>query len=125
MTSDKEQPAERYIRLRDNPEQWEQEMIDFGLNEYERDIMHEHLDKDCGTLSSQEGMMLLLMDERIAGFDVPRANSFRKSISKKDKKKIKKSTEDFFKAGRELGTRDVMLKYIFEVQIAMQLGLSK
>ena len=66
MTSDKEQPAERYIRLRDNPEQWEQEMIDFGLNEYERGIMHEHLDKDCGTLSSQEGMMLLLMDERIA-----------------------------------------------------------
>lgn len=122
MTSDKEQPAERYIRLRDNPEQWEQEMIDFGLNEYERGIMHEHLDKDCGTLSSQEGMMLLLMDERIANFDVPRANSFRKSISKKDKKKIKKSTEDFFKAGRELGTRDVMMKYVLDVQIAMQMG---
>ena len=51
--------------------------------------MHEHLDKDCGTLSSQEGMMLLLMDERIANFDVPRANSFRKVFQRRIRRRLR------------------------------------
>lgn len=125
LMSDGEQPADRYVRLRDNPEQWEQEMIDFGLNEYERGIMHEHLDKDCGTLSSQEGMMLLTMDKRIAGFTIPQANSMRKAISKKDKEKIKKEKEKYYKSGLALGNRKVLLDYVMEVQIKMQEGLSK
>lgn len=125
VASDGEQPAERYIRLREHPEQWEQEMIDFGLNEEERKIMHEHLDKDFGTLSSQEGMMLLCMDKRIAGFDIPQANDMRKNISKKNKEKVHKSQKMFYEAGAKLGTRRVLLEYVMEVQIAMQLGLSK
>ena len=100
-------------------------MIDFGLNEYERGIMHEHLDKDCGTLSSQEGMMLLTMDKRIAGFTIPQANSMRKAISKKDKEKIKKEKEKYYKSGLALGNRKVLLDYVMEVQIKMQEGLSK
>lgn len=125
VAEDGEQPAERYIRLRENPEQWEQEMIDYGLNEEERQAMHEHLDYDCGTLSNQEGMMLLCMDKRVAGFTIPQANSLRKAISKKDKAKIKKSKEEYYKCGLALGNRKVLLDYVMNVQIKMQEGLSK
>lgn len=125
VAEDGEQPAERYVRLRNNPCQWEEEMIEFGLNEEERKVMHEHLDYDCGTLSNQEGMMLLCMDERVAGFTIPQANSLRKAISKKDKAKIKKSKEEYYKCGLALGNRKVLLDYVMNVQIKMQEGLSK
>lgn len=82
LMSDGEQPMDKYIRYKNNPSEWENDMIEFGLNEQERMILHEHLDKDCGVCSSQEGMMLLSMDERIAGFDVVESNVLRKSVAK-------------------------------------------
>ena len=41
MNPDGEQPIDKYIRFRDNPQLWEQEMIDYGLDEEDRQLMHE------------------------------------------------------------------------------------
>ena len=45
---------ERYIRIRNNPEQWDEEMVKYGLNEEEREVLHKHLDIDYGTCMTQE-----------------------------------------------------------------------
>ena len=122
LMGDGEQPTERYVRLRNHPEQWEEEMISHGLNEQERAILHKHLDKDCGTLSSQEGLMLLSQDPQIAGFDIPSADTLRKGIAKKNAKALEKAKKMFYERGKELGTRKEMLDYVWNVQFAMQFG---
>ena len=118
-----EQPMERYIRIRNNPEQWDEEMIKYGLNEEEREVLHKHLDIDYGTCMTQEMLMILSMDEKIAGFTVPEANKLRKAIAKK-KKALQEAAKDlFYEKGLSRGTRKVMLDYVWDVQISMQLGL--
>lgn len=123
LMSDGEQPTDRYVRLRDNPEQWEQEMIEYGLNEEERAILHRHLDKDCGTLSSQEGLMLLTQDPQVANFDVPKSNIARKAIAKKRANVLEKAKKLFYECGEQIGSRKVFLDYIWNVQFSMQFGL--
>ena len=117
-----EQPMERYIRIRNNPEQWDEEMIKYGLNEEEREVLHKHLDIDYGTCMTQEMLMILSMDEKIAGFTVPEANKLRKAIAKK-KKALQEAAKDlFYEKGLSRGTRKVMLDYVWDGQISMQLG---
>lgn len=123
LMSDGEQPTDRYVRLRDNPQEWEQEMIEYGLNEEERAILHKHLDKDCGTLSSQEGLMLLTQDPQVANFDVPKSNIARKAIAKKKAKVLEKAKTLFYECGEQIGSRKVFLDYIWNVQFSMQFGL--
>ena len=82
MADEGEQPIDMYVHYKNNPNKWEQDMIDFGLNDRERSILHEHLDKDYGVCSSQEGMMLLSMDKRISDFTVKESNVLRKSVAK-------------------------------------------
>ena len=124
LMSDGEQPMDMYVRYKNNPNAWEEDMIAFGLNEEERAILHEHLDKDFGVCSSQEGMMLLSMDNRIAGFDVVDSNVLRKSVAKKKAKLLEKAHKLLLEKGRQLGVRDVFINYVWDVQIAMQRGYS-
>lgn len=124
MADDGEQPMEMYVRYKDNPQEWEQDMINYGLDEYERSILHRHLDKDNGVCSSQEGMMLLSMDKEIASFTVKESNILRKSVAKKKPKLLQQSMELLYEKGLANGCRDIFLKYIWDVQIAMQRGYS-
>ena len=124
MADDGEQPMDMYARYKADPNEWEQDMIDFGLDEYERSVLHRHLDKDFGVCSSQEGMMLLSMDEEIAGFNVKESNVLRKSVAKKKPKLLQQSMELLYEKGLARGCREVFLKYIWDVQIAMQRGYS-
>ena len=124
MSDDGEQPMEMYVRYKGNPDEWEQDMINYGLNEYERDILHRHLDKDCGVCSSQEGMMLLSMDEEVSGFNVKESNVLRKSVAKKKPKLLQQSMELLYEKGLANKCREVFLKYIWDVQIKMQRGYS-
>lgn len=122
LMSDGEQPSDRYVRLRENPEQWEQEMIDYGLTKEEREILHNHLDKDCGTLSSQEGLMLLTQDPNVANFDVPKSNVARKAIAKKKANVLEKAKKLFYECGEQVGARKIFLDYIWNIQFSMQFG---
>ena len=50
LMSDGEQPLDKYVRFKNNPIEWEQEMVDFGLNEEERqlsDILPQGQDHSC------------------------------------------------------------------------------
>lgn len=50
-----ETPVEKYARFRKHPEDWEQEMIEAGLTEAERNLLHKHLDTSSGLCIAQEG----------------------------------------------------------------------
>ena len=124
LQAEGEQPMDRYVRIKANPQEWEQEMIDYGLNEYERGILHEHLDNEYGTCSSQEMLMLISMDERIAGFGVREANMLRKANAKKKPELREDMRLEFIRRGKEIGTREIMLDYVWNVQFATQFGYS-
>ena len=82
LQAEGEQPMDRYVRIKKNPQEWEDEMIQYGLNERERAVLHKHLDSEYGVCSSQELLMLMSMDKEIAGFGVKEANYLRKSNAK-------------------------------------------
>lgn len=122
MAEDGEQPIDMYVRYKNNPSEWEQDMIDFGLNEKERAILHRLLDLDYGVCSSQEGMMLMTMDKEVANFSVVDSNKLRKGVAKKLGSLYDQAHDLFYEKGLALGNRRVFLDYIWNVQIAMQRG---
>ena len=122
LQAEGEQPMDRYVRIKSNPEQFEEEMIEYGLNEEERAVLHEHLDAEYGTCSSQEMLMILSMDERISGFGVVEANTLRKAIAKKRPDVLEKAQKLFYEFGEKHGTRKILLDYVWYVQFAMQFG---
>ncbi|WP_253721062.1 PHP domain-containing protein, partial [Brevibacillus brevis] len=125
MASDgEEQPIDVFIKFKNNMQLWYEEMKHHGLNEDEVIVMEEHLLKLNGVADTQESVMLLSMDNRVAGFDVKLANKLRKAIAKKSKKDMEEAHQEFFKRGKELGNRETILKYVWDVQIKRQLGYS-
>ena len=67
MASEKgaEQPLEKYARFKKTPELWEMEMIQYGLSEEERNILHPYLDYEYGICASQEDIMSMIQDPRL------------------------------------------------------------
>ena len=124
LQAEGEQPMDRYVRIKANPQEWEDEMIEYGLNEKERAVLHRHLDGEYGVCSSQEQLMLLSMDKDVAGFNVKLANGLRKSIAKKKPELREDIRREFYKRGQENGARKVFLDYVWNVQFAMQFGLN-
>ena len=66
--------------------------------------------------------MQLSMDPKISGFNVKQSNLLRKSISKKSKELQLEMKEYFFKHGKEIGTSDNLLNYIWDEVVGKQLG---
>jgi DNA polymerase-3 subunit alpha len=116
-----EQPIDTFIRFKNNISLWYKEMRDFGLNEDEISIMEEHLLPLNGVSDTQESVLLLAMDIRIAGFDVKASTTLRKSIAKKNKEEAIKAKDLLIEKGLALGTRRVLLEYVWH-QISRMLS---
>lgn len=119
-----EAPMDTYKRYKDNINLWYEEMKKYGLNTEEMEVMKKHLSKLYGVADTQESIMQLSMDDKIAGFDVVDANRLRKSVAKKKADLVNKVREKFFESGKKLGNREEILKYVWNVQIFRQLGYS-
>ncbi|MEM4994811.1 hypothetical protein WKH56_19815 [Priestia sp. SB1] len=104
MPDNGEQPVDKYVKHKNNPEIWIQEMKDYGLNEQEIETLKKHLDEVYGVSESQEGIMLLSMDQNIADFTIQESNKLRKGVAKKQEKIIKEVKELFFKKGESNGS---------------------
>jgi len=122
MNPDGEQPLDKYIKFKNNPQLWEQEMIDYGLTEEERTIMHQQLDNQCGVCSNQESMMEMFMNPKISNFNIKEANLIRKAVAKKSPEALAEAEELFYKKGKELGTSKVLMDYCWNVQTGYQKG---
>lgn len=119
-----EQPVERYIRYKNNPDEWEQDMINYGLNSEERSILHKHLDSRYGVCDTQELLMMLSMDERISNYDLIESNVLRKTVSKRNPKAQEKQRDYFLKKCKANGTSELMAEYVWYECFGMQLGYS-
>lgn len=117
-------PINIFVQYRENIELWYQEMREYGLNEEEIKIMEDHLLPLYGVADTQEAVMKMVVDPRIAGFTVAEANLLRKSIAKKSIKAQDEAKELLFKKGAENGTRKQLLNYVWGVQIHYSLGYS-
>src|SRR5690606_27154094 len=83
-----EQPIDKFVRHKENIQEWYNEMKEYNLTENEVEILKEHLGKVFGVSSSQEEMMLLLMDSRICNFSIVEANTARRVVGKKEMERI-------------------------------------
>ena len=122
MTTKGEQLIDKYIRFRDNPQDWEDEMNENGLTEEEKLVIHNQLDKTFGINDTQEKLMEIVMDKNISNFSLKMANKMRKSVAKKNKKLQEQQFDIFYKSGEETGTRKEMLDYVWNFLIVPQFG---
>lgn len=124
MNPDSEQPIDKYIRFRDNPQLWEQEMIDYGLNEEDRQVMHELLDNQCGVCSNQESMMELFMHPKVVNYGIKQVNAIRKGVAKKKKSVLDQAERELYHTQEELGTSKKLVDYCWDVQTGYSKGYS-
>lgn len=117
-------PSDTFERYKNNIKLWYDEMRRYKLTEDEIKVMEKHLLKNSGVCESQEGIMLISMDEKISGFSVKEANKLRKTIAKKKLAEIDSMHEMFMNKGHEMGTSDNLLNYVWNVQVKRQLGYS-
>lgn len=115
-----EQPLQKYVRFRDNHQEWVDEMTKNGLTSEEQNILHELLDEYNGICISQEKLMELSM--KIAGFNLNEANKIRKAIAKKDSKLQEIQHEHFLEKGLALGRRKEFLNYVWKYCVEIQKG---
>ena len=73
---------------------------------------------------SQEKVMRLSQDKRVAGYTLKESNKLRKSIARKDPKLQEEARQQFYEHGQKLGTRQVFLDYIWNVVFAASMGYS-
>lgn len=124
MGNNNESPVETFAKFKNDISLWYDEMKSYGLNEDEIAIMEKHLLKISGIADTQEAIMLLSMDEKIANFDIIEANVLRKAVAKKKEDIFEKARVNFYKKGREVGTSENLLKYVWDVQISRQKSYS-
>ena len=96
----KEPPLERFVRFRNDINEWYKEMDEYGLTKEEQEVLKEELMDSFGVGPSQEEMMLLVMRPEISGFTLAEANKLRKGISKKRMKIVDEMKKRFFEGGK-------------------------
>lgn len=121
MADGTEQPIDKYVRHKENIQDWYDEMASYNLTEDEVKILEEHIGYVFGCGDSQEILMLLLLDERICGFTIPEANKARKVVGKKIMEDIPVIKDMVFTKGV---ASDNLKNYIWDTQIVPQLGYS-
>jgi len=113
-----ETPVDRYYRIKHHPEQWDEEMNKASVPlEYQK-IIKEYCGHTYGTLPLQDDLMLMMMDERLFGFDLETTNSARKIIGKKLMDKIPELRNKVLQKAKtpEVG------RYIWDVLFSQELG---
>ena len=113
-----ETPLDRYYRIKHNPDSWYVEMSNYGLTQEEQEIIKEYCGRTYGTLPLQDDLMLMMMDERLFGFDLSAANEARSIIGKKKMDKIPQLHEEVIAKAKS----PALGRYIWEVLFTQQLG---
>lgn len=113
-----ERPSDRYTRLKENISLWYEEMDAAGLSKEEQHVLEKHMLQDYGTPSSQESLMIALMDEEICDFSLAEADKARKLVAKKKMNEI----PEFRKKVLSRAKSENLGKYVWKTIIAPQLG---
>lgn len=117
QSNEGEQPIDTFVRFKSNIQLWYDELKSYNLTEPEIKVMEKYLLPLNGVADSQECVMLMSMDKQISGFSVKESSTLRKTIAKRKQKDLDEAYALFFKKGKELGTSDNLLSYVWDVQI--------
>ena len=117
-----ELPLDTYAKYKNDISLWYNEMSKAGLTLKEQQVLEKYLLPLYGVADSQEVMMRLSMDSNISGFSITEANILRKAVAKKKKDVLEKGHKLFYEKGKELGTSQALLDYVWNVQIMRQAG---
>lgn len=98
---DKEVPLDRYVRFRNDINEWYKEMEDWGLTKEEQDVLKEELGHKFGCAVEQEDMMILVQRKEIANWSLKMAQKLRKAVSKKKLKDIEELKHKFLEGVNE------------------------
>lgn len=124
MGNSDESPIDTFAKFKNDITLWYNEMKSYNLTEEEIEVMEKHLLPISGIADTQESIMMLAMDEKVANFDIIEANVLRKAVAKKKEDIFEKARKNFFAKGRENGTSENLLKYVWDVQISRQKSYS-
>lgn len=113
-----ERPSDRYARLKEDISEWYKEMDLAGLTKEEQAIMEKYCLVDYGAPSSQETLMLILMDKDVCDFTLAEANAARKLVAKKKMNEIPAFKEKVFERAKS----KALGQYIWHSVIGPQLG---
>lgn len=116
-------PVEEFVEYQEHPEKLKRDIYSLRAKQEEKDMLYEFMKGYGGVLDSQESVMLAVMLP-FTKYTVDEANIVRKTISKKMMKKITEQREKYFARGKELGTSEDILKFIWDIEIKRQLGYS-
>jgi len=117
-----ESPLDKYARFRLNPQDWENEMIQCGLTEQERALLHRELDISNGLSITQEQFMQLVQLPECGGWDLQFADKLRKSIAKKKPEEYEALTKKFFERVEEKKLSKRFCNYVWNVEVALSRG---
>lgn len=120
----KESPTDKYVRYKNDMNEWYKDLKDYGIAEYETGVLEKHLKQSNGLCLSQETLMLMAMDKKISGMTLAESDLLRKAISKKKHKLVLQSQDTFYQRGQENGVRKVFLDYVWNEQFALSLSYS-
>lgn len=117
---DKERPLDRYVRLKNNIQEWYQEVRSRELSENEIKVLERYYLPRKGVPALQEDLMLVCMDKDIAHFTLKEANNARKVVAKKKMDQIPKLKKQFLDncPNHNFG------EYIWETTMGPQMGYS-
>lgn len=117
-----EMPTEKLARFKANPDEWNKELIKYGLGKKEKDILYPILRMSYGLCIAQEQFMELVQLPELGGFSLTWADKLRKSIAKKNPAEYEALTEEFYKITKEKNIDQNFARYTWEVLIAMSRG---
>ena len=113
-----ENPMDKYVRFKKDPNAWQEEMNKYGLTTKEKEVFARYLGESCGVGISQEQLMLALMDKDICGFGLGDANAARKIVGKKQMSKIPELKEKIFAQA----TSPAIGRYMWDAIAKPQMG---
>jgi DNA polymerase-3 subunit alpha len=119
-----EQPLQTWARYRRDISQWYKEMRQHGLTQEEMDWLANSDAATDGIVESQEGLMLLVQEDKLGGNSLTFADKCRKGIAKKQGKVFEECEKEFFENVREKGCSEKLAHYVWDVLLKMQRGYS-
>lgn len=119
LQTDGEQPVDKFVRYKNNIDEWYKDMKEYGLNPSEITLMENHLLERTGICDTQEGIMLLVMDKKIGNSNLAFANKYRKAIAKKNEKAIEECETIFTQNIIDNGHSKEFADYIINEQIGL------
>lgn len=119
LQTEGEQPVDKFVRYKNDINEWYKDMKKYGLNPQEIKLMENHLLERTGICDTQEGIMEIVMDKDVGNSNLAFANKYRKAIAKKNEKLIEQCEEIFTKNIIDNGHSKEFASYIINEQIGL------